>query len=289
VGAAVLIAAASGCSKLGLGSTSPTAPSGPPAPGSTIVYTAIGASDAIGHGSSAECVPFTSCPDGRGYVQDAVRSLTASGFKVTLYNLGVPTAVIGQDFQNLSAQYRPNDVVAGNFIDGEEPFVQQNTTVVTVFAGGNDVNTITAALGGGAGGADPAGYIDQEVRAFGADFTTLLNGIRGRSPSARIVALNLPNLGALPYLAGDSQAKREAAQRAAVGITTTVVNPVVAQGVTVVDLMCDPRSYLASNYSSDGFHPNDAGYAFIAGEVVKAITAAYPAPMSTCSQMTLVP
>ena len=38
--------------------------------------------------------------------------------------------------------------------------------------------------------------------------------------------------------------------------------------------MCDARSYLASNYSSDGLHPNDAGYAFIAAEVVRAITAA---------------
>jgi len=28
-----------------------------------------------------------------------------------------------------------------------------------------------------------------------------------------------------------------------------------------VDLLCDARSYQASNYSSDGFHPNAAGYA----------------------------
>ena len=28
--------------------------------------------------------------------------------------------------------------------------------------------------------------------------------------------------------------------------------------------MCDARSYMASNYSPDGLHPNDAGYAFIA-------------------------
>src|SRR6266851_712551 len=39
--------------------TSPTSPSGPPAAGSAIVYTALGASDATGHGSSVECdVPF---------------------------------------------------------------------------------------------------------------------------------------------------------------------------------------------------------------------------------------
>ncbi len=54
--------------------------------------------------------------------------------------------------------------------------------------------------------------------------------------------------------------------------------------------MCDGRSYVASNYSSDGLHPNDAGYAFISAEVVKAITgSSYPAPQSSCAGMTIVP
>jgi len=54
--------------------------------------------------------------------------------------------------------------------------------------------------------------------------------------------------------------------------------------------MCDSRSYQASNYSSDGLHPNDAGYAFIAAEVVRAIvSSSYPSPQSTCAAMTLVP
>ena len=60
--------------------------------------------------------------------------------------------------------------------------------------------------------------------------------------------------------------------------------------VTVIDLMCDPRMYLSSNYSSDGFHPNESGYAFIGAEIVKAVTSSsYPAPRATCSQMTVVP
>jgi len=73
-----------------------------------------------------------------------------------------------------------------------------------------------------------------------------------------------------------------------VGFTTAAVNVLTSQGVTVVDLMCDPRSYLPSNYSSD-FHPNDAGYAFISSEVVNAITSAsYPAPQSNCPAMNAV-
>ena len=119
---------------------------------------------------------------------------------------------------------------------------------MTIFAGGNEINTITAALGGGAGASDQAGYIDAQVKAFGADYTTLLNGIRGRAGSARIVALNVPNLAGFPFLAQASLAQRQAAQRAAVGMTKTVVNALVSQNVTVVDVMCDSRMYLPSNF-----------------------------------------
>ena len=193
-------------------------------------------------------------------------------------NLGVPTAVIGRDFELLGRQY--NRQILGNFIDQELPLVRQDTTLVTIFAGGNEVNTITAALGGGAGAGNPAGYIDQQVAAFGADYATLLQGIRSRAGAARIVVLNVPNVAALPFLAGAPLAQRQAAQRAAVGMTTTVVNALTAQSVTVVDLMCDARSYQTVDaIPSDGFHPNDAGYAFIAAEVVLAATTApYPPP-----------
>ena len=169
------------------------------------------------------------------------------------------------------------------------PFVPRNATLVTVFAGGNEVNTITAALGGGAGGNDPNGYIDNQIRAFGNDYTTLLNGIRERAGSPRIAILNTPNMAGLPYLANASAAQRQAAQRAAVGFTRNVVNPLVSANVVVIDLMCDARTYLRSNYSADGMHPNDAGYAFMAAEVVRAITSnAYPAPQSNCGSMSLV-
>src|SRR3989442_609257 len=136
-----------------------------------------------------------------------------------------------------------------------------------------------ATVHGGAGASDQAGYIDSQVKNFGTDYTTLLTGIRALASNARIIALNTPNLAGLPLLASASLAQKQAAQRASVGMTTTVVNPLTAQNVIVVDLMCDSRTYQASNLSSDGFHPNDAGYAFIAAEVVRAITSSsYPAP-----------
>jgi lysophospholipase L1-like esterase len=207
---------------------------------------------------------------------------------VNLLNLGIVTSVIGPDFQTLGANN--GRTIAGNFIEFEMPFVDKNSTVVTIFAGGNEVNTITAALGNGAGASDQSGYIDSQVRAFGADYAILLAGIRARAGNPRIVALNVPNLAGLPLLAGETLPHKQAAQRASVGMTTTVVNALTAQGIVIVDLMCDSRTYLASNYSSDGFHPNDAGYAFIASEVVRAITSSsYPSPQNSCPQMTIVP
>lgn len=282
-----VLAAAPGCDKLGLPGGNPTAPSGPPTTGSTIVYTAIGASDAIGYGSSAPCLPFDSSCSGMGYVQVSTRQLRTQGFTVNLTNLGIPTAVIGRDFQTLGQQY--GLAIEANFVDQEMPFVAASTTLVTIFAGGNEVNTITAALGRGAGADDQAGFIDNQVKAFGADYAVLMNGIGSRA-AARAVLLNVPNLAGLPYLAGASLQQKQAAQRAASGMTASVVNRLASPSVAVVDLMCDSRSYLASNYSSDGFHPNDAGYAFIASEVVRAATSSsYPAPRASCGMMTLVP
>ena len=284
----VAIFGLTGCQQLGLGDENPAEPSPPPAAGSSIRYTAVGASDANGIGSSFPCVPFTVCANGKGYVFVAANTLRAQTFTVTLQNLGIPTAVLSQRIQSLGQQYGRD--IFGNFITDEMPFVLRDSTLVTIFAGGNDVNVITAALNRGAGGTNPNAYIDSQVALFGADYATLLSGIRSLAPAARIVALNVPNVGGLPFLATAPLSERQAAQRISVGMTTTVVNPLVAQDVRVVDLMCEPRIYQAAQLSSDGFHPNDAGYAILAGEVVRALTSTtFAAPKATCPQMSLVP
>jgi len=270
----------------GGGGGSPTQPSGPPAAGSSIVWAAIGASDVTGVGSSVPCL-LQDCANGTGYIAVTARQLRAQRFTLDLLNLGLPTAVIGRDFETLGQQF--NRIIAGNFIEQEAPFVQRNATLVTVFAGLNEINTVTAALGAGAGGSDPNGYIDAQVRAFGADFTTLLRGVSDRAGTPRLVILNVPNPAGMPYLASASLAQRQAAQRLAVAMTRTVVNPLVSSNTVVVDLMCDARSYQAGTYSSDGLHPNDAGYAFIASEVLRAITTNYPAPQGSCAFNSIVP
>jgi hypothetical protein len=147
----------------GHGDMSPTGPGPIPKAGSAVTYDAVGASDADGYGSSVPCLPYTDCPNGMGYPQIAARELSGQGFMVSLTNLGVPTSVIGPDFEALGQQY--NREILGNFLVQEMPFVRTSATVVTIFAGGNEINTITSALGGGAGGGNPNAFIDAQVAA----------------------------------------------------------------------------------------------------------------------------
>jgi len=106
----VCLFTAAACDRLGGGAdSSPTAPSGPPASGSIINYSVVGASDAIGYGSSRPCVLYDDC-DGNGYVWVAARSLRSQGFTVNVQPLGIPGAVISRTFEDLAIQYGRNDV-----------------------------------------------------------------------------------------------------------------------------------------------------------------------------------
>lgn len=267
----------------------PTGPSPLPQPNSTITYSALGASDTIGVGSSVFCLPFTECPDGRGYVQVAARELSARGFIVNLTNLGFPAVVLSRRLQDLGTRY--GRTIPGNLLEQQAPFVKTTDTLITVFTGANDVETIIAAVGGGAGGSSVASqtaYLDSQIQAFAGEFDTLMRSIRERSSSARVVVLNLPNMAGMPRIANMSIQHRRAAQMLSVGITTSAINRFAAQGGLVLDLMCDARSYQPSTYSSDGFHPSDTGYAWMAAEVVAAATTTYRPPAASCSHMTIV-
>ena len=50
---------------------------------STVVYTAIAASDGLGIGSTGECFLFEDCPNGKGYVQVAGQQLRARGYMIS--------------------------------------------------------------------------------------------------------------------------------------------------------------------------------------------------------------
>jgi lysophospholipase L1-like esterase len=280
VAAAALIA---GCAEKGESPAQPSTTSK-----ESVYYTALGASDAIGVGASVTCLPLLACPDGTGYVPVIARRLGDTQ-TVTTTNLGIPAAVLSPEIQELGIRY--GRTIPANFIQAELPLVPANTTLVTVFAGGNDTNAIGAAVKGGAAGTtDVRTYIDGQVAQFRASLNSLLGGIRQRAPNARIVVANLPNFAGLPFTQSFSIQDRQVLQRISVGLSTDAVNGLTAQNVSVVDLLCDARAYDSGNYSSDGFHPNDRGYAFIADVFVAAIrSGTLTQPQAACAQTAIVP
>lgn len=269
--------------------SSPTGPStgavSAPAPNALIHYSALGASDAAGVGSSVPCVPFTECPDGTGYVPVLARQLRGS-HEVTLMNLGIPAAVLGPSIETLARQQGRE--VTGNFIDRQMPFVPANSTVVTIFGGANDANAVGDAIENGAAGADINGFITTQTRAFGADYDRLVQGVRSRAPQAFIVILNVPNLAGLPYAANYPLEHRKVLQAVSVAFSREA-NRQAGSGVVIMDAMCDPGMYSPAHFSRDGFHPNDAGYAHMASRLATIVSGGPASAAASCSQMQVVP
>jgi lysophospholipase L1-like esterase len=269
--------------------SSPTSPDdNNPDPTSTVFYTAVGASDAIAIGASVSCLPFIDCPAGTGYVQILNRQLAEGGRTVNLLNLGIPGAVLSPRIQAISQSYGPR--VDFNFIDRELPFVAKDSTVVTVFAGGNDTNVVARSVSGSSNG-NARAYVDDQVRQFATEMGALVDGIRARAPSARIVIANLANFAGTPFTNSYTLDQRRVLQQISVGFSREGINPLASRpNVAVVDLLCEERFYAASAFSSDGFHPNDSGYAIMAEMMLKAIRETnYPAPSSSCGRMSIVP
>ncbi|GAC1300910.1 MAG: hypothetical protein NVSMB19_08270 [Vulcanimicrobiaceae bacterium] len=286
---------------------SPTATVAPKA----IVYTALGASDAVGFGASVPCanppvVADPTCPGGTGYVPLLAAQLAKTPANVTLLDLGISSAVIGPDIAAVGNQYgsgssgapcKPRtgtDVIPGDFITNELPKLKGNETLVTIFAGGNDtiaiVNAAACMKAGGSPDVQIQAFIKTEISAFGSDLTQLLSGIRAKAPAAAIVVANLPNFAGVPFAQKPSVAPaKPLLQAVSVGIDTNVYQVAATTfGIPTVDLLCDPRSYDPNNFFTDGFHPNDAGYATLAGAFFAQIVAATPAlPKTSCPQMSL--
>ena len=231
------------------------------------------------------CVPFSACENGTGYVPLLTRRVGATR-EVTLTNLGIPASVLSPTIHQI-AQANGRDIPA-NFIDRELPFVPSNATLVTIFGGGNDTNALAEAIDKGAAGNDVRGYIAAQVRAFGADYERLVRGVRSRAPDAFIIVVNVPNMAGLPYAAGLSVSRRQVLQAIAVGFAQEA-NRQAGAGVVVLDLLCDPQVYDRGRFSSDGFHPNDAGYAYLAERLLPIVNGATPPVAASCSQMSLVP
>ena len=286
----------------------------PPVPKAQVVYTALGASDAVGYNASVPCanppaIAVPTCPGGTGYVPVLARTLAANGVTVTLDDRGISGAVIGPDIlatgnlygsQGSAAPCLPrtgNDVIPADFITNELPSIAGNETLVTIFAGGNDTNAIVnAAVCQSLGGASSAAvqqFLATEIKAFGTDFQNLVGAIHAKAPGALIVVANLPNFAGIPIAQNPQVAPaKPLLQAVSVGIDTNVYQPAATSGIPTVDLLCDPRSYAQSSFFpgplADGFHPNDAGYAIFAAALASQIAARPPVlPLASCPQMSL--
>jgi lysophospholipase L1-like esterase len=270
------LAAAAGCNSV----NEPT-PGVPPPGTTTVSYTALGASDAIGYGGSAPCIPFSSCPDGTGYVQIVARRLREANTSMEFLNLGVPGAVLSKELQTVG-----NSVGRGipaNFTDSQVPFIRSGSTLVTVFADANGANGVAAALRPLAP-SNRAAFAQTQIANFARDFAAFVAAVADRAPAAKIVVLNLPNLARLPYAAGYSDEERHWLRVLSTGFTS-VINVTRSSRVRVIDLMCHAPIYQASLYSNDGYHPNDAGYRALADLVSAAITTEPPPAPAGCSFM----
>ena len=284
-GAALLLVGLAACSSKSNDDGGSDNPNGPSGGSNSVYYSAISASDGTGFGSSSVCLPFADCPNGTGWVQRVVREMRDSGKTVTVLNLAVPGSVVGPEIENLARQIGRGTI--GNFVERQLPFVSRSSTLVTVFGGANDVNVVGSAIEQGLGGGNPVGWGTAFATGFGRDLATIVDGVRARAPNAKIILLNPPNGAGLPYVADRPRDQLRILQAISVRFSAEA-NVQASRGVLVVDLMCDPRSYIPSNYSSDGFHPNDAGYAFMAEAVTHAVNSAtLAAPRSECPQMHL--
>jgi lysophospholipase L1-like esterase len=265
----------------------PTTPT--PSPTSPVHYAVVGASDTIGFGGSVLCVPFDpDCPTGTGYVYVVKRRFQADGVTVQLSNRGLPGAVLSSAILALARDIGRTDI-PGTFLDQVVPFIPSAATHISIFAGGNDANVISQNVLAGRGAADVRAFVDEQVRQFGTDLIDLVARLRARAPNARIVALNLPNLAAAPYVNSYTSVQKSVLQRIAVGLTDRI-NALTAQNVIVVDLLCESRVYTASSFGSDGFHPSDQGYALMAELLYPALrTGTTPTPSASCPARTLLP
>ena len=201
-------------------------------------------------------------------------------------NLGLPASVLSPAVEAIARQIGRE--VTGNFVDRQMPFVPTNSTVVTISGGVNDANAIGEAIEKGAAAAGVAQYIETQARAFGADYDRLVQGVRNRARNSFLVVLNVPNLASMPYAARYPLEHRRVLQSVSVAFSREA-NRQAATGVVVMDVMCDPTLYAPSNFSRDGFHPNDAGYAHIAARLAAIINGAPSVPAATCAAMTAVP
>jgi lysophospholipase L1-like esterase len=203
-------------------------------------YTALGASDAVGVGTSA----YPAQPNG-GYVFRISDWLKARYSPWTLHNLGV---------SGYTAPYIRDHTLA--------PAIADAPDIVTVWVGGDDIKDSV--------------LINESTDAlkarFEAAYTTIISRLRTET-NAKVVTANLPDLSRIPAAAFFPDSYKALATADTNALNEVIARVAAEYDVPVVDLYSLDASYDRANFSSDGFHPNDAGYAAMAEQFEAALKA----------------
>ena len=187
-------------------------------------YLALGASDAFGIGAE----PIT-----RGYVYRIKDGFEDRGRRVSLLNLGIPTADIPA-IKKTAQKALKRDV---------------EYDLVTIWTGANDV------IGGG------------NVNEFEEDLAGILSRLRSKS-KAFVVIMNLPELTTIKKFREDPD-KHVTKERVA-AFNAAITRQAQKYKVPIVDFYkAAPGDMLVSK--RDGFHPNNDGHQKIANLYLKII------------------
>lgn len=119
----------------------------------------------------------------------------------------------------------------------------------------------------------------QVVEQFERNFDALLEAIHAKAPNARIVLVNFPNE---RYLAGSYHVADSVLPR--YNATSRMLASFIDDHFpryAVADTICDKHSYDDRLLYKSTVHPNDAGAAYLANRVLKAIVSP-KAPPSSC-------
>jgi lysophospholipase L1-like esterase len=180
------------------------------------------------------------------------------------------------------------NIVYSGVLAAEVPGIPTNATLVTLYIGTNDYylagNQSTTSTGASVGllpdYSNMAAVEASVESAYQTNIAGIIAGIKSRAPKARIVVATMPNYGWRDgHLGGPND----------LAVSQSIANSfkatLVATGLTVVDLECEPGMYDEKNFNSPTDpHPNDAGHAIMAADFLAQI--AHPsAPATSCQWM----
>jgi lysophospholipase L1-like esterase len=202
--------------------------------------------------------------------------LLAASLGATLTNLGIGGMTTGPFPGHTNAAGRIVVAPYPGVLAAEVPKIPLDSMIVTVFIGTNDGWLMSLDFH------QPSEDNLAEVTAawstaFRTNLPAIVAGIRARVPTARIVVATVPNSANRTAVLISKDPWRQAVSDFSNAMKATIV----ASGVTVVDLQCEPGMYDDSSFAGPiDVHPNDAGHALIAAAFFRAIQ--HPTAVTPC-------